>query len=164
MAYYTPRDHPDTCRLVYYSIRNTRTSFRITAALLQLLLLLLLIHTFSVLSLQLIEETTVTQEVSHRPIKNQSRLWSQRGTKKVNGPHHGMVTTRYSDRQGSKSRQKVRPSFMGIGFGSGILLDLVLFADRTNADPESYLSILWYIGDLQRFERRAVYIFLAFCF
>ena len=32
---------------------------------------------------------------------------------------------------------------MGIGFGSGILLDLVLFADRTNAEPESYLSILW---------------------
>ena len=27
------------------------------------------------------EETTVTQEVSHRPIKRQSRLWSQRGTK-----------------------------------------------------------------------------------
>ena len=50
------------------------------------------------------EETTVTQQVSHRPIKRQSRLWSQRGTK-VNGSHH--VTTRYSDQQGSKSRQKV---------------------------------------------------------
>ena len=34
------------------------------------------------------EETTVTQQVSHRPIKYQSRLWSQRGTK-VNGSHHG---------------------------------------------------------------------------
>ena len=34
------------------------------------------------------EETTVTQQVSHRPIKGQSRLWSQRGTR-VNGPHHG---------------------------------------------------------------------------
>ena len=34
------------------------------------------------------EETTVTQQVSHRPIKCQSRLWSQRGTK-VNGSHHG---------------------------------------------------------------------------
>ena len=32
-------------------------------------------------------ETTVTQQVSHRPIKCQ-RLWSQRGTK-VNGSHHG---------------------------------------------------------------------------
>ena len=32
---------------------------------------------------------------------------------------------------------------MGIGFGSGILLDLALFADRTNAEPESYLSIKW---------------------
>ena len=35
------------------------------------------------------EETTVTQQVSHRSnIKCQSRLWSQRGTK-VNGLHHG---------------------------------------------------------------------------
>ena len=34
------------------------------------------------------EETTVTQQVSHRPIKCQCRLWSQRGTK-VNGSHHG---------------------------------------------------------------------------
>ena len=33
-------------------------------------------------------ETTVTQQVSHRPIKCQSRLWSQRGTK-VNGSHRG---------------------------------------------------------------------------
>ena len=33
------------------------------------------------------EETTVTQEVSHRPIKCQSRLWSQRGTK-ANGSRH----------------------------------------------------------------------------
>ena len=35
------------------------------------------------------EETTVTQQVSHRPnIKCRSRLWSQRGTK-VNGSYHG---------------------------------------------------------------------------
>ena len=34
------------------------------------------------------EETTVTQQVSHRPIKYQSRLWPQRGTK-ANGSHHG---------------------------------------------------------------------------
>ena len=34
------------------------------------------------------EETTVTQQVSHWPVKCQARLWSQRGTK-VNGPHHG---------------------------------------------------------------------------
>ena len=33
------------------------------------------------------EETTVTQQVSHRPIKRQSRSWSQ-NTKKVNGSHH----------------------------------------------------------------------------
>ena len=57
----------------------------------------------------------------------------------------------------------IRPSFMGIGLGSGILLDLVLFADRTNAEPESYRSIVWEMEGLQRFERR-VYIFLALCF
>ena len=34
------------------------------------------------------EETTGTQQVSPRPIKCHSRLWSQRGTK-VNGSHHG---------------------------------------------------------------------------
>ena len=34
------------------------------------------------------EETTVTQQVSYRPIKCQSRSWSQRSTK-ANGPHHG---------------------------------------------------------------------------
>ena len=34
------------------------------------------------------EETTVTQQLSYRPIKCQSRLWSQRG-KKVNGSHYG---------------------------------------------------------------------------
>ena len=33
------------------------------------------------------EETTVIQHVSHRPIRCQSRLWPQRGTK-VNGSHH----------------------------------------------------------------------------
>ena len=37
-----------------------------------------------------------------------------------------------------------RPSFMGIGFGSGILLDFfVLFADRIVAEPKSNRSILW---------------------
>ena len=30
---------------------------------------------------------------------------------------------------------------MGIGFGSGILLDLTLFADRTNVEPEFNWSI-----------------------
>ena len=34
------------------------------------------------------EETTVTQQVSHRPIICQFRSWSQRGIK-VNGSHHG---------------------------------------------------------------------------
>ena len=48
------------------------------------------------------EEAMVTQHVSHRPIKCQSRSWSQRYTK-VNGSH--MVTTRYSNQQGYKLRQ-----------------------------------------------------------
>ena len=69
------------------------------------------------------EETTVTQQVSHRPTKCQSRLWSHRGTK-VNGSHHG-------------DNPLLRPSFMGIVFGSGILLDLVLFANRIIAEPKS---------------------------
>ena len=34
------------------------------------------------------EETAVTQQVSHRPINYQSRLWPRRGTK-VKGSHHG---------------------------------------------------------------------------
>ena len=50
------------------------------------------------------EETTVTQQVSHRPIKCQSRLWSQRGTK-VNGSHDG--DNPLLRPKGSKSRQKV---------------------------------------------------------
>ena len=34
-------------------------------------------------------------------------------------------------------KERVRPSFMGIVFGSGILLDLVLFANRIIAEPKS---------------------------
>ena len=52
------------------------------------------------------EKTTATQQVSHRPIKCQSRFWSQRGTKSRSTGHIS-VTTRYSDQQRSKSRQKV---------------------------------------------------------
>ena len=81
-----------------------------------LILLLLLIHTFSVFRKNLnaskpsehppqveeclkvvlaTEETTVvTQQFSHRPIKRKST-------------GHIMVITRYSDKEGSKSRQKI---------------------------------------------------------
>ena len=62
-------------------------------------------HVQLIIVLLATEETTVTQQVSHRPIKCQSRLWSQGGTKVKTG--YIMVTTRYSDQQGSKSRQKV---------------------------------------------------------
>ena len=34
------------------------------------------------------EETTVTRHVSHRPIKYQSRLWSQRGTEFIGSHMH----------------------------------------------------------------------------
>ena len=44
---------------------------------------------------------------------------------------------------GGKNVKTFKPSFMGIGFGSGILLDLVLFADRITAEPKSNRSILW---------------------
>ena len=44
---------------------------------------------------------------------------------------------------GRTNDANVRPSFIGIGFGSGILLDLVLFADRIIAEPKSNRSILW---------------------
>ena len=51
------------------------------------------------------EETTVTQQVSHRPIKCQPRLWSQRDTK-VNWSNPG-DNPLLRHQQGSKSRQKV---------------------------------------------------------
>ena len=76
-----------------------------------------------------------------------------------------MRTTKHLKKlQNQVSKPPLISSFMDIGFGSGILLDLVLFADRTNAEPKSYLSIFWDIGGLQRFERHNVYIFLAVCF
>ena len=53
-----------------------------------LLLLLIVVDSHIQRIVLATEETTVTQQVSHRPIKRQSRLWSQRGTK-VNGSHHG---------------------------------------------------------------------------
>ena len=50
------------------------------------------------------EETTVTQQVSHRPI-NVNPACGHKEVRRSTG--HAMVTTRYSDQQGSKSRQKV---------------------------------------------------------
>ena len=51
------------------------------------------------------EETTVTQQVSHRPIKCQSACCGHIEVQRSTG--HIMVTTRYSEHQFSKSRQKV---------------------------------------------------------
>ena len=50
------------------------------------------------------EETTVTQQVSHRP-SNANPACGHKEVRRSTG--HIMVTTRYSDQQGSKSRQKV---------------------------------------------------------
>ena len=46
-----------------------------------------LVHTFIQCIVLATEETPATQQVSYRPIKCQSRSWSQ--SDKVNGPHHG---------------------------------------------------------------------------
>ena len=54
------------------------------------------------------EETTVTQQVSHRPIKCQSRLWSQRGTK-FNGSHHGDKPATQTNRDPNRDK-KLRDS------------------------------------------------------
>ena len=55
------------------------------------------------------EATTVTQQVSHRPIKCQSSLWSQRGTK-VNGSHRGDNPLL---RPAVQKNNKVRPTATG---------------------------------------------------
>ena len=81
---YTVGEKDTTLGQQQYDVREKATRKAKTEAI-----LLLLIHTlFSVLFLQLKKLRWVTQQVSHRPIKCQSRLWSQRGTK-VNGSHHG---------------------------------------------------------------------------
>ena len=64
-----------------------------------------MVHTFSVLSLQL-KKTPVTQQVSPRPmISNANVACAHKEVRRSTG--HIMVTTRYSDQQGSKSLQKV---------------------------------------------------------
>ena len=55
------------------------------------------------------EATTVTQQVSHRPIKWQSRLWPQRGTKDI-GSHRGDNPLL---RPAVQKNNKVRPTATG---------------------------------------------------
>ena len=50
------------------------------------------------------DETTVTQLASHRPLSNAHPASGHEEVPRSTG--HIMVTTRYSDQQGSKSRQK----------------------------------------------------------
>ena len=68
-----------------------------------LLLLLLLIHTFSVLSLQL--KKLRWHNKSALDLSNSNPACGHKEVRRSTG--HIMVTTRYSDQQGSKSRQKV---------------------------------------------------------
>ena len=68
-----------------------------------LLLLLLLIHTFSVLSLQL--KKLRWHNKSAIDLSNANPACGHKEVRRSTG--HIMVTTRYSDQQGSKSRQKV---------------------------------------------------------
>ena len=68
-----------------------------------LLLLLLLIHTFSVLSLQL--KKLRWHNKSAIDLSNASPACGHKEVRRSTG--HIMATTRYSDQQGSKSRQKV---------------------------------------------------------
>ena len=72
------------------------------ALLLLLLLLLLMIHTFSVLSLQLKKLRR-----HNKSAIDLSNVNPACGHKEVPRSGHIMVTTRYSDQQGSKSRKKV---------------------------------------------------------
>ena len=67
------------------------------------LLLLLLIHTFSVLSLQL--KKLRWHNKSAIDLSNANPACGHKEVRRSTG--HIMVTTRYSDQQGSKSRQKV---------------------------------------------------------
>ena len=67
------------------------------------LLLLLLIHTFSVLSLQL--KKLRRHNKSALDLSNANPACGHKELRRSTG--HIMVTTRYSDQQGSKSRQKV---------------------------------------------------------
>ena len=86
----------DVFRFLYQHLECKRRSVHLCRALtyntipgmVQLLVYVVVVDSHIQRIVLATEETTVTQQVSHRPIKRQSRLWSQRGTK-VNGSHHG---------------------------------------------------------------------------
>ena len=87
------------------------------------------------------EETTMTQ-VSHRSIKCQSRSWSQEVQKSTG---RIMVTTRYSDQQGSKSRRnifQVQPTEKLIGVKT---MSLCLWVQTT-------VSTVWSAASFSEFE------------
>ena len=67
------------------------------------MLLLLLIHTFSVLSLQLKKQRQHNKSVIDRPIEKANPARGLEEVRRSTG--YIMVTTRYSNQQGSKSRQ-----------------------------------------------------------
>ena len=94
------RKVPGNCynRLSTYSSPSTSPTIQQTG----LLLLLLLIHTFSVLSLQL--KKLRWHNKSAIDLSNANPACGHKEVRRSTG--HIMVTTRYSDQQGSKSRQK----------------------------------------------------------
>ena len=96
------------------------------------------------------EDTTLTQQVSHRLLKCRSRSWSQRGTK-VNGSHHG--DNRYSDQQGSKSRQnpcQVQPT-ENIGNLSRSFLALTILSEGYTKTRYATLYKQWHQPKSKRF-------------
>ena len=74
------------------------------------------------------EETTVTQQVSHRPIKCQSRLWSQRGTKEgqrvtswwIQIATKGYATLQQAIWHRSISKRSIKPPYSIISRASSI--------------------------------------------
>ena len=88
----------------------------------------------------------IPRESSRGGTRFQKKLWNLADVE-IFSPRLVSVRSNTGETFGSSlvQRQKdaLRPYFMGIGFGSGILLDLVLFADRVIAEPKPNRSTLW---------------------
>ena len=100
------------------------------------------------------EETTVTQQVSHRPTKYQSRSWPQRGTK-VDGSHHGdilrpteiQIATKSlpsaTNREHWKQRIGVKTMFLGTNYSFYCLgwcaASIWSAASISESEPHTYM-------------------------
>ena len=96
-------DHEQDWQLYYPFYPYSAMCNERTYAHLSLLLLLLMIHTISALSLQL--KKLRCHNKSAIDLSNANPACGHKEVRRSTG--HIMVTTRYSDQQGSKSRQKV---------------------------------------------------------